>query len=61
MLLEMTKAGELWVVLPNGTNVRIDCRGRGPAVVEHWHRGELHQAMSLQARQPKSSLQSSLR
>lgn len=61
MLLEMAKAGELWVVLPNGTNVRIDCRGQGPAVVEHWHRGQVHQAMCLQVRQPKLSIQSSPR
>jgi hypothetical protein len=54
MLLELVQDSELWVVLPNGTNVRIDCRGKGPAVVEHWHRGQLKQAMELVAR-PKRS------
>lgn len=47
MLLELVKNSELWVVLPDGTNVRIDCRGKGPAVVEHWHRGQMHQMLEL--------------
>jgi len=49
MLLELVQDSELWVVLPNGTNVRIDCRGKGPAVVEHWHRGQVEQVIELKA------------
>lgn len=54
MLLELAKKQELWVVLPDGTNVRIDCRGPGPAVMEHWHRGRLKQAMELRAGSPQT-------
>ena len=54
MLLELVQNSELWVVLPDGTNVRIDCRGTGPAVVEHWHRGAVKQTMELRARQNRT-------
>jgi hypothetical protein len=49
MLLELVQDTELWVVLPDGTNVRIDCRGKGPAVVEHWHQGQVEQVIELKA------------
>lgn len=52
MLLELARDAEVWVVLPDGTNVRIDCSGKGPAVVEHWHRGEVVQTMELRRRRP---------
>lgn len=54
MLLELAQDAEVWVVLPDGTNVRIDCCGKGPAVVEHWHRGEVVQTMELRRRRAKS-------
>lgn len=54
MLLELVQDSELWVVLPDGTNVRIDCRGPGPAVVEHWHRGRLAAALELKATRKRS-------
>lgn len=54
MLLELVHDAELWVVLPDGTNVRIDCRGSGPAVVEHWHRGRLAQTLELKPARRRS-------
>lgn len=48
MLLELVKGSELWVVLPDGTNLRVDCPDDAPAVVEHWHEGAVHQVMSLE-------------
>lgn len=48
MLLEIVKDSELWVVLPDGTNIRIDCRPPGPTVVEHWEDGQLKQAIVLE-------------
>lgn len=54
MLLELATKQELWVVLPDSTNLRIDCRGPGPAVMEHCHRGRLKQAMTLQGNAKKS-------
>lgn len=47
MILELAQNAEVWVVLPDGTNVRIDCRGPGGGVVEHWHQGCCQQAMEL--------------
>lgn len=53
MLLELVQGSELWVILPDGTNLRVDCSDGSPVVVEHWHEGALHQVMSLCASDPK--------